>query len=130
MSEQTPKFTILLVDDDPKENGQITRIFKALTPEFFQIDFVTKCSEAVKRVHTKRYNLVLLDDRLSQKISAKFTVPMIKTTDPNVPIAVISNDISSDHLQSTKALGVDHIVDKANMVEFLRSQIEPLMRAG
>lgn len=126
MSPQSPKFTILLVDDDPDEKGQVTRIFKALTPEFFEIDFVTKCSEAVRRVQMQSYDLVLLDDRLSQKISAKFSVPMIKTTNPAVPIAVISNDISSDHLENTRALGVDHIVDKAHMVDFLRSQIGPL----
>ena len=123
MSEMPPKFTILLVDDDPKEKGEITRIFKALTPEFFHVDFVTKCSEAVRQVEQKRYDLVLLDDRLSQKISAKFSVPLIKNTNPSVPIAVISNDISCEHLQSTRTLGVDHIVDKAHMVDFLRSQI-------
>lgn len=126
MSGLAPKFTILLVDDDPDEKGQITRIFRALTHEMFQVDFVTKCSAAVQHVQAKDYDLVLLDDRLSQKISAKFSVPMIKTSNPAVPIAVISNDVSPDHLKNTKALGVDHIVDKANMVEFLRSQIGSL----
>lgn len=124
MLAMSPKFTILLVDDDPEERSHVTRIFKALTPDFFQVDFVTKCSEAIERLQDRGYDLILLDDRLSQKISAKFSVPMIKSSNPSIPIAIISNDISPEHLQSTKTLGVDHIVDKADMVNFLGSQLK------
>ena len=128
MLAMTPKFTILLVDDDPEERSHVTRIFKALTPDFFQVDFVTKCSEAIERLKVRGYDLILLDDRLSQKISAKFSVPMIKSTNPTIPIDIISIDISPDHLQNTITLGVDHIVDKADMVEFLGAQLKWLRR--
>lgn len=121
------QFSILLIDDDPAEKAIITRILKALTSAAFHIDHALKCSAAVTMVQNRTYDLVLIDNRLSERISARFTVPIIKGIIKDAPIAVISNDVSPDYLQDKHALGVDHIVDKADMIAFLKSQLDHLL---
>lgn len=128
MSSAEPKFCILLIDDDPAEKLVVTRIFKALTAVAFQVDHVLKCSDAITLLQDHRYDLVLLDNRLSSRISAKFSVPIIKSAIQGAPMAVISNDVTPGYLQDANKLGVDHIIDKSDMIEFLKSQMEYLLK--
>jgi DNA-binding NtrC family response regulator len=125
-SDQTT-FGVILIDDDPAEKLIIERILKALTDVSFRLDHVTKCSQAIKLIEKNPYKLVLLDNLLSHRMSAKFSVPIIKSASGGAPMAVISNDVSPDYLQSAKDLGVDYIVDKANMIDFIKSQMNYLL---
>lgn len=127
MDDNAPKFCVLLIDDEPAEKAIITRIFKALTSVPFQVDHVLKCSSAITLLQDHRYDLVLLDNRLSQRISAKFSVPLIKASNHSATMAVISNDVTPGYLQDAKELGVDYIVDKSDMIEFLKSQMDYLL---
>ncbi|MGJ8560655.1 MAG: response regulator [Litorimonas sp.] len=127
MTSKQNIFGIILIDDDPAEKIVVERILSALTNAPFVLDHVTKCSQAIKLIETHTYQLVLLDNRLSRRMSAKFSVPIIKAAIGAAPIAVISNDLSPDYLQDSKDLGVDYIVDKANMIDFLKSQLAHLL---
>lgn len=127
MTSKQNTFEIILIDDDPAEKIVVERILSALTNAPFNLDHVTKCSQAIKLIEKRTYQLVLLDNRLSRRMSAKFSVPIIKSAIGTAPIAVISNDVSADYLQSVEALGVDYIIDKANMIDFLKSQLNYLL---
>jgi CheY-like chemotaxis protein len=126
-SDQT-KFSVILIDDDPAEKILVERVFKALTDVPFRLDHVTRCSKAIALLEQRPYDLVLLDNRLSKRMSAKFSVPIIKSAIGSAPLAVISNDVSPDYLQDPVTLGIDHIVDKADLINFLKSQLDHLLR--
>ena len=120
-------FAVILIDDDAAEKVLVERIINSLTDQPFRFDHVTRCSKAIALLDERSYDLVLLDDRLSERMSAKFSVPIIKAAIGADPIAVISNDISPEHLQDRTALGVDYIVDKVDIIAFLTSQMPRLL---
>lgn len=120
-------FGVILIDDDVAEKTIIERIFKSLTDVPFRLDHVTRCSYAITLLKKQSYDLVLLDNRLSQRMSAKFSVPIIKNAIGSAPIAVISNDVTPPYLQDSAALGVDYVVDKADIIGFLKSQMDYLL---
>lgn len=120
-------FGVILIDDDVAEKTIIERIFKSLTEMPFRLDHVTRCSKAIALLEQRSYDLVLLDDRLSQRMSAKFSVPIIKDAIGAAPIAVISNDVTPDYLQDPLALGVDYVIDKSDLIDFLKSQMSYLL---
>ncbi|GLQ20948.1 response regulator [Algimonas porphyrae] len=127
MSDSDPKFCVLLIDDDPFEARTVNRIFGALTDAPFYIAYVQKCSEAIALLDHRRFDLVLLDNRLSERISARFSVPIIKAAIGRAPLAIISSDTSPTYLQDPATLGVDFIVDKSEMITFLKSQLGGLL---
>lgn len=130
MKEQQPLFSVILIDDDSSEKVVIARIFKLLTDLPFRLDHVVKCSEAITLLAQRTYDLVLLDNRLSQRVSAQFSVPIIKEAIGSSPFAVISNDLSPTYLQDPLALGVDYVVDKAEIIGFLKSQMVHLLQSN
>lgn len=128
--EEQEKFGVTLIDDEVAEKVIVERVFKSLTDFHFRLDHVTRCSAAIKLLDERRYDLVLLDNRLSQRMSAQFSVPIIKDAIGSAPLAVISNDISPAYLQDPRALGVDYIVDKTDIIDFLKSQMARLLGPG
>lgn len=124
------QFYVILIDDDVAEKVIIERIFKSLTDVPFRLDQVTRCSQAITLMKEHAYDLVLLDNRLSKRMSAKFSVPIIKQGIGTAPIAVISNDLTPAYLQDIHTLGVDYIIDKSDIVDFLRSQMPYLLGRG
>lgn len=119
----SPIFNILLVDDDPAELSTIERILRALTGAPICVDHVVKVSEAVRLLNFNDYDLVLLDNRLSDRTSATFSAPFITSAHSRAKIAIISYDVDVPYLRNPKALGVDYVIDKAKMVPFLRDRI-------
>ncbi|GLQ24287.1 hypothetical protein GCM10007853_21610 [Algimonas ampicilliniresistens] len=126
--DNTPSiFSILLIDEDTSETQTIRTILKSLTDAPFSIDHVLKCSQALGLLRERRYELVLLEKQLSQRISARFSVPMIKAAIQLAPIAIMSKyDTSFSHADPVEH-GVDYVIDKANMADFLRSQLNYLL---
>ena len=119
----SPIFNILLVDDDPAELSVIERILRGVTGAPICVDHVVKVSEAVRLLNFNDYDLVLLDNRLSDRTSATFSAPFISSAFSRAQIAIISYDIDVPSLRNPKALGVDYVIDKAKMISFLRDRI-------
>lgn len=130
MNQKSIHFNVILIDDDVAEKMIVERIFKSLTDLPFRLDQVTRCSQAITLMKEHAYDLVLLDNHLSKRMSAKFSVPIIKQGIGTAPIAVISNDVTPAYLQDIHALGVDYIIDKADIIDFLRSQMTYLLGCG
>lgn len=131
MTAEPVEFRVLLIDDEPVEHVTVNRILSALTDRPFLVEHVEKCSQAVALLQNQTFDLVLLDNRLSERMSAKFSVPIIKSAIGQSPLAIISNDISPDYLRDPKTIGVDFIVDKSDLIEFLKSVLDMLLgRSG
>lgn len=111
---------VLLVDDDPFMRIMVDRTLAFLTDNQQNITYEASCSDALHHVNRQKYDLILLDNRLSRTITAQTTVPMFRKSRFQSPIAIISNDISVDYLSHPSILGVNYIVDKDNLVSFLR----------
>ena len=123
MTTAAHAFSLLLIDDQPDERFVVERILKVVTQAAVRLDHVLKCSAAMPLVAERRYDLVLLDNRLSDRISARVSVPLIKAANPAAPIAIISTDLSPAYLQDPATLGVDFVVDKADLGSFLKVQL-------
>ncbi|MGB6231498.1 MAG: hypothetical protein WBF53_15390 [Litorimonas sp.] len=123
MVAESPSFSVLLIDDDIEEKRVVERVLAALTDAPVQVDYATRCSEGVGRLNRRGYDLVLLDNRLSRAISAEFSVPFIRSAFNRAPLAVITTDTSPAYLQDPEQLGVDYVVDKADLIGFLRDRL-------
>lgn len=110
---------ILLIDDHVIEKKILTiHLMKAGYSEF-KIKQVSKCSEALQDLFIARYDIVLLDNALGDCISAEFSVPFIKGHLHGAPLVIISNNIDVPHLKSPDVLGVDYVVNKENLSDFM-----------
>ncbi|GHB00173.1 hypothetical protein GCM10009069_23750 [Algimonas arctica] len=116
-------FSVLLIDDDLSEEAIVRRILKSLTKGNFELDYSAWCSEATDHLNRRHYDLVLLDNRLSNRITARLSAPTLKQTKHPSPIAIMSNDIDPLYLSSPSILGVDFIFNKINLIEFLSDRI-------
>jgi len=110
---------ILLIDDDAFERELlIVHLIKAGL-NAFDVQQVTKCSSGLECLLHNVYDIVLLDNSLADSISAEFSVPFIKGWLKGAPLIIISNNIDVPHLQRPDILGVDAIVDKKDLSQFM-----------
>lgn len=112
---------ILLIDDDILEKEILENVLEQnIAREAFSLEHVYKCSEAISYLIRDKYDLVLLDNMLAASISGKFSVPVIQQYLKAAPLVIISNDISADYLSNPDILGVQDVIDKAKLSEFLQ----------
>jgi len=123
MAFDSSVFTVLFIDHQIDELAIVSRVFKSLTNANIRVDHAFRCSEAVNLLMYQNYDLVLLDNHLSGQISAEFSVPFILSALGTASVAIISNDIDVPYLRDPEILGVDHVVEKADIVTFLRDQL-------
>lgn len=120
---------ILLIDDDKHEKKILTHLIKEAGFENFNVEHVTKCAEALNCLSRQQYDFVLLDNALSDSISATFSVPFVQAYLDGTPLAVISNNIDVPHLRNPDVLGVDYIVGKDKLTPFMRRML-PILGQG
>ena len=119
-------FSVLLIDDDSSEELIVSRLLAELTTDSFKLAYVDQCSKGMRLLNEHQFDLILLDDRLSQTINATFTVRMLKNTTYLAPIVISTNDSRAPYLQDPKLLGVADVVDKARLGEFLKDWLSSL----
>ena len=124
---------ILLIDDQGWEKDLIGSVCQTVFGVNFRLDHASRSSEAVKLLLEKDYTLVLLDNNLGLEINASFSVPFLKEFTGTAEIVVMSNNIFEDYLEDPAFLGVDHVIAKKDLVEFLvgvSRRIEPRAAAS
>lgn len=112
---------VLLVDDEVCEKDLIEQQLKLCTGNQYELDHALKCSQALKYLNTDTYDLVLLDNMLSRRISGQFTVPVIRSHSGQSPLVIVSNCVDVDYLADPSILQIDSIVDKRHLPEFLKT---------
>lgn len=111
---------VLLVDDEVCEKDLIEHQLKLCTDDQYELDHALKCSQALKYLNTHTYDLVLLDNMLSQRISGQFTVPVIRSHSGVSPLVIVSNCVDVDYLANPSILQIDSIVEKKHLPAFLK----------
>lgn len=111
---------VLLVDDEVCEKDLIEYQLKLCTGNKYELDHALKCSQALKYLNTQTYDLVLLDNMLSQTLSGQLTVPVIRSHAGVSPLVIVSNCVDVDYLADPSILQIDSIVEKKNLPDFLK----------
>lgn len=103
---------ILLVDDDKHEFMYVNFLLKDRYKDGFSLDYAENIQSAHDLLSTKGVDVILLDDKLSSGMTSTDTIPLIQRKAFNVPIIIISKDISAKHLKDRVRLGMNKVVDK------------------
>jgi CheY-like chemotaxis protein len=102
----------LLVDDDQYEYMFVKFLLKDRYQENFQLAYVSSVSEAQDYLSQKGVDVILLDDKLGDGTTSAESIPQLQRKAFNVPIIVISKDITGTHLRERMRLGLNRVVDK------------------
>ena len=120
---ECPLINILLIDDDTIEKKILEIHLKKAGYRNVKVSHAIKCSKALQHLMQTKFDIILLDNRLSNAITADVTVPIIKGYLHGVPLVIISNDTDQPHLQSPEILGVDYIVNKSDLMGFMHKML-------
>lgn len=107
--------TILLIDDDPTEFHLIQGILKECLDEKFVLRYANTIPKAKGILNMESIDVVLLDDKLNNGLTAKQTVPVLREATEDVPLVVISSVIDAAYLKDKTILNVFDIVDKFHL---------------
>ena len=120
MTTKTPKFSALLIDDDPFMENTVIRSLSKFSNDNFEVIYASRIQQALPHLEVRTFDIVLLDNILSRETNALSSVTRLKRADNTPPIAVITSDTTPDYLQKTDDLGVEYIIDKIVLIAFLR----------
>ena len=102
----------LLVDDDKYEYMFVKFLLKDRYREDFQLGYASSVREAQDYLSRERVDVILLDDKLGNGTTSVESIPQLERKAFNVPIVVISKDISGKHLKDRMRLGINKVIDK------------------
>lgn len=104
----------LLIDDDQYEYMFVKFLLKDRYQEDFQLGYASSVREAEEYLSHEGVDVILLDDKLGNGTTSIESIPKLERKAFNVPIIVISKDISSKHLRQRMQFGLNSVVDKFN----------------
>jgi len=105
---------ILIADDD-----RFARDFlrKVLGEENCEIQVVESGSEVIRRLLRQKFNLLFLDIYMGGMDGLE-AIPLIKEIDPDLPIVVVTGDLSTQTKNKIQALGIfDYLTKPLNPLE-------------
>ncbi|MEM7729663.1 MAG: hypothetical protein AAF311_10365 [Pseudomonadota bacterium] len=111
-------FEVLLVDPDPNELSVVRRALSLSLPVRAEVEQAASFEAALTQLATSRYDFVLLCNSLLRTLTVPRTVPVINLLRGDAPLAVISHNISLARQSCASDLEVDHVLDKASLIQF------------
>ena len=111
---------LLLIDDDESEFRLIQRMLKDCYDHPFILHHAHTLVEAIEFLKSYKIDLILLDDKLGNGLTAKKTVPILRAVSDVMPLVVISSIINAEHLTDKSHLDVYDIIDKYSLRERIR----------
>jgi len=120
---------ILFVDDEFIEFRALKKTVAALTEPKVEMDYAQSVSDALAKLGSDRFDLILLDNRLLPNADFRETVPKLRAASYTGPIGVISMDVSDSYFQQFQDYGVDFRIGKDEIdVETLQHIIREYVR--
>jgi DNA-binding NarL/FixJ family response regulator len=120
---------ILFVDDEFIEFRALKKTVAALTEPKIEMDYAQSVSDALAKLDSDRFDLILLDNRLLPNADFRETVPKLRAARFTGPIGVISMDVSDSYFQQFQDYGVDFRIGKDEIdVETLQHIIREYVR--
>lgn len=105
----------LLIDDDKHEFMYVKFLFKDRFKNGFSLGYAQNLNAASDYLSKTGVDTILLDDKLGGGLTSADTIPMLQRKAFNVPIIVLSKDISGQHLKDRLRLGTNKVIDKFDL---------------
>ena len=107
--------SLLLIDDERIESKLFDSALRKAFGEIYTLEYAESLSSAVPLLEVKTFDLIFLDDQLSDYKNAVESVPHLKVYSNGAPIVVVSKSTNVEYMKDKKALGVANIVNKFNL---------------
>lgn len=120
---------LLFVDDEVIEFRSLKKTMAALTEPVVVMDYAQSVQDALAKLKSDAFDLILLDNRLLPNADFRETVPKLRASGYTGPIGVVSMDVSDGYFQQFQDYGVDFRVGKDEIdVETLQHIIREYVR--
>ncbi len=118
---------VLVVDDNPVNRAVVTRQLRKFG---YQVESVADGEEAVERIRTEAFDLVLMDCQMPgmDGFEATRAIRARETLGTHLPIIALTADSAPEERAMSLAAGMDDHLVKPFQAEELRAAIERLLR--
>lgn len=111
---------VLLIDDEELEYRLVKLIFRDVYKADHRLDYACTLDDAEQLLQQSDYDIILLDDKLSDGSTSVENVPVLKSLTKSTPLCIVSKSIDAAHLRDKKILDVYDVVDKFDLKDRLR----------
>lgn len=111
--------SLLLIDDERIEYKLFDSALRKAFGEIYTLEYARCLSSAVLLLEVQTFDLIFLDDPLSDHKSAVESVTQLKVYSNGAPIVVVSKSTDFEYMKDKKDLDVANIVNKFNLSEYL-----------
>lgn len=110
---------VLLIDDEELEYKLVKMMFRDTYKSEHELDYAQNLDAAKAYLRDKTYDIILLDDKLSDGSTSVDNVPALRKMTDATPLCIVSKSIDAAYLQDKAILDVYDIVDKFDLRERL-----------
>jgi DNA-binding NarL/FixJ family response regulator len=103
---------VLFVDDEFIEFRSLKKKIADLSEPRVEMEYSQSIGDALDKIKSARFDLILLDNRLLPNADFRETVPELRGIGYTGPIGVVSTDISGNYFQEFLDYGVDFRIGK------------------
>lgn len=111
----TNMLRVLLIDDEELEYKLVKLMFRDVYKAEHSLEYAQNLHEAETILEQRSFDIILLDDKLSDGSTSLQNVPFIKSLTKSTPLCIVSKSIDAEHLRDKTILDVYDIVDKFNL---------------
>ncbi len=111
--------SLLLIDDEKIEQKLFEMALKTTIGNVYTLDYAPTIASAVPLLKSKEFDLIFLDDQLSNLENAVVTVPQLLPYTNGAPIVVVSKSTNAGYMKNKNILGVADIVNKFELNDYL-----------
>lgn len=106
---------VLLIDDEELEYKLVKIMFRDTYRSAHELDYARDLREAEGFLRDKSYDMILLDDKLSDGSTSVENVPALRGMTNKTPLCIVSKSIDASYLKDKTILDVYDIIDKFDL---------------
>jgi CheY-like chemotaxis protein len=111
--------SLLLIDDERMEHRLFDNALRTAFGGLYKLEYARSVASALPLLESKTFDLIFLDDQLSNLNNAVVSVPQLQVYSNGAPIVVVSKSTNSEYMKDKDALGVAGIVNKFDLTNYL-----------
>lgn len=118
------KKKIIIIDDD---SLILRSIEKQLNKENFEIELINDPLAGLKRLENEKYSLLICDIRM-KPITGLELLKIIKSTQPDIPVIIMTGFIDDGIMEKAKEIGYDDYLIKPFRKKSLTDSINRILK--
>ena len=124
INEVKTKKKIIIIDDD---SFILASIEKQLNKEDFDLDLINNPLIGLKKLEKEKYSLVICDIRM-KPLTGLEVLQVIKSTQPELPVIIITGFIDDSIMEKAKKVGYDDYLIKPFRKKSLTDSINKILK--